>query len=233
MADETPQEQEERLNRREERLARQHERLKDPPPKGGGGSSGGRSGGGIGAGLAGIGAFFAEHKITVVIVAVAGAIVLIGLYLQNKNSSTTAANAANTTGQAQNPAYQDVGTAMSLDQLTQQLNAIQQQLANQNTTTTTPTKPPTPWPKPWQSGNGPQPKQTGNPQPWPASSGLLGPNVRIMIVNGQYEYRSPSTGGMFRNVPLPGGTQYKPGGGGRYYYELPGTTQWKTLTSGG
>lgn len=230
MAEETPAEQEDRLQRREERLEKQHARLKDPPPKGGGNPKTSS----VSEGVSGILSFFEDHKIALLAVGAIFVLVAVVIFIQQQNSnSTNSANAANDTGTAQNPGYQDVGTAYSLDQLTQQLDAIQQQLGTSTTTGSTTTTTTT------GSGSGsttsnPPPKTKSAPTYWPSADGLLGPGIRILIQNGQYLYRSENQGptnthGGFLPVPLPSGTKYKPGAQGRYYYETPGTNTWKLL----
>src|SRR6266436_6321551 len=103
MADESPSEREDRLQRSEERLQKQHGRLMEQPsPKTG-------SGGRFGKAASGVFSFFGEHKL-IVFMAIRVAVVLYVVVKSKSNTSTS------TTGQAAqgslgNAGYQDQGTA--------------------------------------------------------------------------------------------------------------------------
>lgn len=76
----------------------------------------------------------------------------------------------------------------------------------------------------------PTPPPTKPAQPY---QGLLGAGVRIFPqADGTLKYRGPKTGGKIIPVPLPKGTVFGPGGGGRYYYRLPGSNATALLTIG-
>lgn len=213
MAEETPAEQEERLQRREERLAKQHERLKDPPPHNDGGSA--PKADSVGKGVGGFFSFIVDHKIASFAVASVIVLIIIVYYINTQGAGGQYGNAANATGQAQNPGYQDVGTAEALTQLTSQLNSIEQQLANPSTTTSG-------------SGNG-----IGNGPTWwdnPGSKGLLGGlGAEIKKVGDQYYFRDKGTGNAWEAIPLPPGTKISRGRDNRWWYILPGETKKRLL----
>lgn len=131
MADESPQEREERLGRQEERLQRQHARVQE-----------GRSSRplGVGGTLSGIGGFFAEHKTMLIIggAVAAGVVILWYIYQQNQSSS---GNTANEQGSLGNAGYQDSGVAYALTQLGQQLNNLQNATTQAVSSTTPATQP--------------------------------------------------------------------------------------------
>ena len=209
MADETPAEREERLQRQEERLAKQHERLSNPPPARGGG------GGGGGKFLAGIGGFIGEHKI--IVIGIGLGIVAFVIYMSYRNSNNTT-NGSNAQGSLGNAGYQDQGTAYALTQLSQQMDALQNQLDKLNNPTSPPpgSTPPPPsqigWPttalagmKIWQGTQshniffgpkGPQPGRTNQT----ALSSLFPAGTTFRVSGNQLFYTEP--GGTEQTAPI-------------------------------
>jgi hypothetical protein len=144
MADETPQEKEERLQKQEERLQKQHVRLKERAslPKGGGSSGGG---GGGGKGFGEVFSFLAEHKITMFVVGGVAVLAAVIYFINSSgNGNNTGSTSANTPTQLANSGYQDAGTAYALDQLTTELQNIQNEINNPPKTTPPPVVTPPP-----------------------------------------------------------------------------------------
>lgn len=137
MADESPSEREERLQRQEERLQHQHERVKEmrTMPKT---SS-------VGSALAGIGSFFGEHKL--IVAAVIGFGVVAYIIMRNRQTSVPNSAVAQP-GSLGNSGYQDSGTAYALTNLGQELNNLQATLANPPAGPPGPPGPPGPGPGP-------------------------------------------------------------------------------------
>ena len=221
MSNETPAEREERLQRQEERLQKAHERRSNPPP-----SVSHSSGGGLGN----IGSFFAEHKIGM-IVGLAAAIVLY-IFWKNNSSSSGANNSPNyagATGSGILPS--DLQTA--LDQLTQQYNNIQNELATGSGSSSG-------------SGSGSGGGSGGGGStnvanaPFNSEPSLLPAGWTITKDNnGDWIATNPdqSTGaGKFPFIDLSKlfpGIQITAGGNGRMWYQLPGWSNQQMLTDPG
>lgn len=121
MADETPAEREERLQKAEDRLQRAKERHKEEaavPEKT-------RGGGGFGKAVAGIGSFFGEHKIIILAVVGFG---IVAYIIYKSQSGATTANTANQQGSL--AGQQDANTASALDSLQTQLNNLAATVSN-------------------------------------------------------------------------------------------------------
>jgi hypothetical protein len=139
--EETPQEKEERLQSREDRLGKQNERLKERQnsgQSGSGGSSlfGGSSPGRLGSPHANGESFIGEHKVGIM---VAAGLCVLGYYLWTAHTNSSTAVNALSAGTAAAPqggtaagpnvgTTGDAGTTYGIQQLTNQLAAIQTSL---------------------------------------------------------------------------------------------------------
>lgn len=115
MADETPSEREERLQKAENRLQQAKERHKEEsqvPERT-------RTGGGFGKAVAGIGSFFGEHRL--IILAVVGFGIVAYIIYKSRSGATTA-GATNQQGSL--AGQQDANTASALQNLQTQLNNL-------------------------------------------------------------------------------------------------------------
>lgn len=114
MADESPAEREERLQKAEDRLQRAKERHKEEsqvPERT-------KGGGGFGKAVAGFGSFFGEHKLIILAVVGFGIVAYI-IYRSRSGATTSAANQ-----QGSLAGYQDSNTASALQNLQTQLNNL-------------------------------------------------------------------------------------------------------------
>lgn len=224
MAEETPSEREERLQRQEERLKSQHERLSNPPPAR-------ESGGGGGGALSGIGTFFAEHKVAVI---VTGGILLVAVviyYLSQQGAQGSAATPSNEQGSLGNAGYQDQGVAYALTQLGQQLNNLNTAFSNvaQGGTTTTPpaTTPPA---GTTDTGTNPPPTQGGTGQtasaPFNLDLSQFGNMTFFKGAQGRFWAATDTPGNMSKtNLSqfFPEGTTFsQQGRNGPLWYTVPG-----------
>lgn len=205
MADESPQEKEERLQKQEERLQKQHARVQEARS-----SAGSGGGGGHGGGLSGIAAFIGEHKWWVLGAAVGFGVVAFVLAKSNSgNSGSTSQTGTNASPDYSQAGYQSQGEAYAFDQLTQGLNnltTLMQQYLSQTAPGTPPGQKPPPPPKP-----PPKPKPGGGgtgekPPPHHRHIGMKGggvnppPHQRIMP-NEHPPHSAPISGPGNRSVP--------------------------------
>lgn len=138
---ESPSEKEDRLQRQEERLQKAHERIKEQRELPAREPSGG--GGGFSHAMGGLFGFFGEHKIILFAVGITVVAVAV-LYANRKSLSSGSTSASNQSPDWSQSGVAPSGIQMAFDQLTQQLNNIQSQLAGQQQPPSNPTQTPNP-----------------------------------------------------------------------------------------
>jgi hypothetical protein len=199
MAEESPSEREDRLQRAEERLQKQHTRLSDPPPK----TS-------VGSTFGGVASFFGEHKM-LIFIGIGIAVVIYVLFQSRNNNASNTNSTSQTagTGSLANAGYQDQGTAYALTQLGQQLNNLTAIVGNPPTGATGPTGPAGPAGPAGKPGpTGPAGKPPPNPyvgilSSWPFGTPTFGKKVKIGTTT--YEIGGGTHGVFAWGVPVPSG----------------------------